>query len=74
MREINKLLKNSLENDLEQLQEKIDADPSQQSCELFDLNKKELEQIEHEEMNGKSFRSKIKWTEEGEKTQNTSFP
>ncbi len=39
----------SVENELEQLQETIDADPSQQSCELYDLNKKELVQIEKED-------------------------
>ncbi len=31
------------------------------------LIKKELEKIEKEEMNGQIFRSKTKWTEEGEK-------
>ncbi len=54
----------SLEKDLEQLQEIMDVNCSQQSRELYDLNKKDLEQIEKEEINNQMFRSKSRWTEE----------
>ncbi len=65
--------KKSLEKDLEQLQEIFDVNSSHQSRELYDLNKKELEQIEKEEINSQMIRSKIRWTEEGKKTLNTFY-
>ncbi len=40
---------------------------NQQNHDLYALNKKELEEIEKEEMNSHMFRTKIKWIEEGEK-------
>ncbi len=45
----------------------MDVNSSHESWELYDLNKKELEQIEKEEINSQMIRSKIRWTEEGEK-------
>ncbi len=45
----------------------MNVNSSHQSRELYDLNKKELEQIEREEINSQMIRLKIRWTEEGEK-------
>ncbi len=59
--------KKNLENELKKLQEEIDASPTQLNQDLYALNKKELEQIEKEEMNSHIFKTKLKWIEEGEK-------
>ncbi len=45
----------SLEYELRNLQEEIDTSPTQHNQDLYDLNKKELEPIEKEEMNSHIF-------------------
>ncbi len=65
-RKIDNLLKKITEKDLENVQELLNTTPNQQNQELLNLNKQDFEQIEKEEMNALSFRSKIKWTEEAE--------
>ncbi len=57
----------NLEKKLQKLQEEIDTSLIQHNQDLYVLNKKELEQIEKEEMNSHIFRTKLKWAEEGEK-------
>ncbi len=59
--------KTFLEQELIILQEMLDSNPTQQNQEYFEANKSELEKIEKDEMNSYMFRSKIKWTEDGEK-------
>ncbi len=56
----------SLEKELEDLQAKLDNDPNINTHKLYKLNKNELEQIENDEVNMQIFKSKVKWTEEGE--------
>ncbi len=48
------------------MQEEIDTSPTQQNHDLYALNKKEIEEIEKEEMNSHIFRTKLKWIEESE--------
>ncbi len=59
--------KSNLENELEKLQKGLDEINSTASLENFKSTKHELEQIEISETHSRIFRSKIKWTEEGEK-------
>ena len=60
--------KDSLEKELENLLIEIDIHNSNESIsDNYTSVKKELEQIEKEETNSIIFRSKLKWTEDGEK-------
>jgi exonuclease III len=61
-----KAFKNSLEQDLIRLQEILDSDPSETNHLSYHSSKKELEQLEKEEINSQIFRSKVRWAEEGE--------
>ncbi len=45
----------------------MDSNPSQITQDSYYTNKKELEQIEKEELNSIIFKSELKWTEDGEK-------
>jgi hypothetical protein len=60
-------LKKTLETELEKIQKLVDLNPSTINLETFEHNKKELEQIERDELNSIIFRSKIQWAEQGEK-------
>ncbi len=59
------VFKKSLEQDLAKLQESLDLQPNQVNLDHYNTSKKELEQIENEEISEQIFRSKIKWAEEG---------
>jgi exonuclease III len=59
--------KQSMEQEMVRIQELLDAHPTEQNQEFYQATKKELEQIEKDELNSQIFRSKIQWTEEGEK-------
>ncbi len=59
--------KPNLENELVKLQKYLDKNNSTASLENFKSTKHELEQIEISETHSRIFKSKIKWTEEGEK-------
>jgi exonuclease III len=63
--------KKSLEQDLIDLQLKMDSAPSEDNILAYQTSKRELEYFEKSEINGQIFRSKIKWAEQGEK--NTKF-
>ncbi len=59
---------------MEELQAKLDNDPNINTHKLYTLKKKnELEQIEKDEVNMQIFKSKVKWTEEGEKFPSVSY-
>ncbi len=62
-----KNFKQELEKELEELQQKLNIDPNRETQNLYKLNKNELEQIEKDEVNRQIFKSKIQWTEDGEK-------
>ncbi len=49
----------------------LDTNPTQVNFDRFQISKKELEHIKNEDIKAHIFRSKIKWSEEGER--NTSF-
>ncbi len=55
------------------LQAKLDNNPNIDTQKLYTLNKNELQQIEKDEVNRQIFKSKIKWTEEGEKILSFSY-
>ena len=59
--------KKQLEHDLEELQRSMDSNPNQQTQEVYYSSKNELEKIEKDELKSQIMRSKIKWTEDGEK-------
>ncbi len=59
--------KQELEKELEELQQKLDNNPNTETQNLYKLNKNELEQIEKDEVNKQIFKSRIKWTDDGEK-------
>ena len=63
--------KKDLEIELAKLQIEIDFNNNFNSRESYDSSKRELEDLEKEEINSTIFRSKIQWAEEGEK--NTKF-
>ncbi len=45
----------------------LDSNPTQHNQEYLEANKSELEKNHKDEMNSYMFRSKFKWTEDGEK-------
>jgi hypothetical protein len=53
------------------MQEIMDSNPTILNHECYESNKNELEKIEQEERNSILFRTKIKWTEDGEKNSKT---
>ena len=59
--------KKQLETELVKLQAEIDLNNNTIIRENFALSKKELEDLEKEDMKSIIFRSKIKWVEEGKK-------
>ncbi len=61
------IFKESLEKELNYLQVAMDSNPSQITQDSYYTNKKELEQIEKEELNSIIFKYELKWTEDGEK-------
>ena len=63
--------KRSLEEELEKLLVLLDQNLDKDTLNSYNLNKKELQDIEREETNAIIFRSKVKWIEEGEK--NTKY-
>jgi hypothetical protein len=60
--------KKKLEQDLIDIQEALDSNFTQNNQELYQSSKKELEQIENEEMKSTIFRSRVRWAEDGEKS------
>ncbi len=59
--------KKILEKELVSLQKTLDTNPTEINLDHFQISEKELEHIANEDIKAHIFRSKIKWSEEGER-------